>query len=380
MFDAAAAIQQAELTQKLLGQRTRQRWMPHELSYLESSLGKRQPKAMAAHLNRPLNQVLQRIRQMGYLIAHDVRQPLGITATALARRLSMGVERVCKDIEQGVLQAHREGKKDFCIAWPDVQKYEQRIQQLQRRRVRALAQPKEPTLSKQVAMQRLGLSETHITRYLRGGVLKAWKVPCKWTTVERHRWEWRISMASVEKVKAARENGHLRLRKKAYRRIADADNAKVTQMRRAGRLGQRDDLHQPRSALRSGHYTVSQVASHVGISAQQVYEHIRLGRMQGQRTKVGTRNFWSIAPDALPAYLEWCQREVKATGPMQAWGGVMSKIHALGLMTLSEAAAACGTTHSRLAGAVTNGRLQAEKVGRMRAVREVDVHAYLESR
>ena len=91
MFDAAALIQQAELAQKLLGQQTRRRWASHELAYLESSLGKRQPKAMAEYLDRSLNQVLCRIRQMGYVIANDVRQPLGLTATAGLKPSRLGV-------------------------------------------------------------------------------------------------------------------------------------------------------------------------------------------------------------------------------------------------------------------------------------------------
>jgi hypothetical protein len=340
-------------------------------------VGRVQPSIMADRLQRSLSVVLQKLGAMGYDMQADVRQPLGLTATALANRLGIGIEHICGDIACGVLKAHREAKKDFSIAWADVARYEAHIKQLARARGRVMARIKEPTMSKQEAMRELGLSETHIQRYLAGRILKAWKVPCRYTQAARQRWEWRVSVASVADIKAKRESGRLRLRKRAYRQLQDATNALVKQLRRQKRLGQRDDLKHPRSALKPGCFTISQIASHVGLSAAQVYEHVQLGRLVAESVRVGTRSFWVVHPDALPTYVAWTQREVVATGPVKAWRTMLDKVHRAGRMSLAEAAAQYGVKRESLAAAAQTGQLKTRRIGKLRTVDAVSMQAYL---
>ena len=144
------------------------RWSKSDERLLAGWVGKLQPSEMSQRLGRSISVVIQKLGSMGYDLQEDVRKPLGLSATALAHRVGIDIERVCQDIGTGVLTAHREGKKDFLIAWGEVRRYEAWLKRLAHQRERVLARIKEPTMSKQAAMRELGLSETHIQRYLAG--------------------------------------------------------------------------------------------------------------------------------------------------------------------------------------------------------------------
>ncbi len=362
------------------GRHPRRGWTPAEVRFMDAHIGKLAPEAMAQQLGRSPSSTLQKIQSLGYNLVAEARLPLGLTAAALSRRLSLSLEQVWRDVQRGVIRAERHNRKDYCIAWPEVATYERRMSQLLHRRARVLARIKEPTLTKQQAMALLGLSETHITRYLQAKILKAWKVPCKYQPSAHQRWEWWVSQASAEKVKADREAGRLRLRKRAYRQMQQQTNAEIARLRRARRLGLRDDLKHPRSAVVPGCFTVRQVASHVQLSEAQVYEHLRLGRLNGQHIRVGTRRFWVIAPEALQPYLDWCQRSNRATGPLKAWRTQVDKVHASGRITLVEAAHICHMKVGTLVAAVQRGHLRCKKIGKLRAVTQADLAEYRQHR
>ncbi|NJM39326.1 MAG: hypothetical protein HC853_00435 [Anaerolineae bacterium] len=195
-----------------------------------------------------------------------------------------------------------------------------------------------------------------------------------------------MSALSVAQVKAKRESGRLRLRKRAYRKLQDETNALVVKLRREKRLGQRDDLKHPRSAIKVGCFTIGQVASHVGLSASQVYEHVRLERLAAESIRVGSRCFWVVHPEALAPYLLWTQREERgegrATGPVKAWRTRVDKVYLAGRMTLTEASERYGVTRVSLAAAAHTGRLKLKTklVGKLRAVDETAMQAYLAQR
>jgi hypothetical protein len=362
------------------GRHPRRGWTPAEVRFIDAHIGKLAPEAMAQQLGRSPSSMLQKIQSLGYNLVAEARLPLGLTAAALSRRLEISLEQVWRDVQRGVICAERHNRKDYCIAWPEVASYERWMTQLTCQRERVLARIKEPVLTKQQAMALLGLSETHITRYLQAKILKAWKVPCKYQPSARQRWEWLVSRASAEKVKADREAGRLRLRKQAYRQLQQQANAEIARLRRERRLGLRDDLKHPRSAVVQGCFTVRQVASHVQLSEAQVYEHLRLGRLDGRCVNVGARRFWVIAPEALQPYLDWCQRSNRATGPLKAWHTQVEKVHASGRMTLAEAAQTCKVKVETLAAAVQRGQLRCKKIGNLRAVTHDDLAAYLTHR
>ncbi|NJM40674.1 MAG: hypothetical protein HC853_07845 [Anaerolineae bacterium] len=186
----------------------RRSWTPAEVQFIDAHIGQLAPEAMAQRLGRSHSSTLQKIQSLGYDLAAQARQPLGLTAAALSRRLGLSLEQVWRDVQRGVIHAERHNKKDYCIAWPEVAQYERRMTRLarQRQRERVLARIQQPVLTKQAAMALIGLSETHITRYLQTGVLKGWKVPCQYQPTAKQRWEW-VSVAGIGREGEGRPRG-----------------------------------------------------------------------------------------------------------------------------------------------------------------------------
>jgi AraC-like DNA-binding protein len=359
------------------------RWTKAEIVRLHDLVGKRNVTAIARELGRSRNAVASKLMQLGYRIKRDVQQPVGLNARELSALIDVPYEQVVRDINAGVIKgAFRESKKDFMVPWRSVRSYENRMQRIRTRREKAIARIKEETITKQEAMQILGLSETHLTRYLQGKIVKAWKIPTIFTTVTKWRWEWLVSKRDAERVRDLRAAGklHVRMRKKAYRKIADAANQTVLQMRREQRAGQRSaktlKAFGPRNAVVPGHYTIAQVAQIVGISTQQVYEHSRNGRLQSASVRVGRRAFRTITPEALEAYKAWHARPVKATGPMEAWRTGRNAVHKAGLLTTRESADRYGLVFGSLVCAARDGRVKHRKIKNLLAFKPEDVEAY----
>lgn len=203
---------------------------------------------------------------------------------------------VSKAYEEGELPGTRKGKqvyvteRDFAL-WLAV--YRERVL-AQGEMLNALEGT--TLLSKQEAMALLKLAETHITRYLQTGVLRGWQMP----GIRPGRpGEWLVSRESAEALLAARSEGRLRsvlddnpayvsLRKEMSRQIRD--------LRRAGRLEHRDPLAEPKSRYHPGCFTVAQVASHTGVSAQVIYQAIANGKVRAESRVVGGRARYAVSP------------------------------------------------------------------------------------
>ena len=320
--------------------------------------------------------------QLGYAIKDDVQRAIGVNAVEMSKMLGVPYEQVVRDINAGVIKgAFRENRKDFMVPYRSVLLYGKRMQRIRDRRDKAIARIKEETITKQEAMKLIGLSETHITRYMQGKILKAWKIPTMLTEVTKWRWEWLVSKADAERVRDLRAAGrlHVRMRKKSYRDIVAPDNERVKEIRRAQRAGD----HQAKPfgprvrAVVPGWFTVAQVAQQVGISAQQVYSHIENGRLQATSVRVGRRSFRAISPESLEAYKAWHARPVRATGPMGGRKKTHERIHRAGFITAKEAAAKFGVVYGTLIAAVNAGRLEHRRIQGMLAFKPEDVERYL---
>lgn len=357
------------------------RWSKAELDQLHSLVGKMSVTAIARELGRSRNAVVSKLATLGYVIKADVQRAVGVNAIELSKMLNVPYEQVMRDIHAGVIKgAHRESRKDFMVPYRAVVLYGKRMQRIQERRARAVARIKEETISKQEAMKLIGLSETHIARYLQGKIIKAWKIPALYTDVTKWRWEWLVSKADAERVRDLRAAGrlHVRMRKKSYRELVAPTNARVKEMRKEQRAGKRQaQPFGPRvRAVVPGWFTVAQVAQIVGISAQQVYSHIENGRLQATSVRVGQRNFRAISPESLEAYKAWHARPVRATGPMGGRKKTHDRIHRAGFITAKEAAAQFGVIYGTLIAAVNAGRLKHRRIQGMLAFKPEDVEAY----
>jgi hypothetical protein len=331
------------------GRKPRRQWKKTELVELRSLIGRRSLSQLADHFGRDQATVAGKLNRLGYSILQDVVAPLGCNLHELARRVGIPYEVAWHDAHSGHLGAARRNKKDFFVTWSEVRRYERYMGRIRRRRERALARIKEKTISKPQFERMLGLSETHTQRYLKGKVVRAWKIPMLWEDAPRQRWEWHISLADARRVQRLRASGRLKLNQPAYRKLQRLTNAEIVRLRRAKRLGVRDDLRHRLSSVIPGCYTVSQVSSHVGRAQSDIYQHIRMGRLKVIRKRVGNRYYMAIHPSALPPYLAWCQREQLATGPLRPWNKSVLKLHSAGYLTLTEASRRYKVKRSQLA-------------------------------
>lgn len=190
-------------------------------------------------------------------------------------------------------------------------------------------------LTKQEAMQLTRLRETHFARYLKTGVIEAWLLP----GIRAGRGEWLVSRESAEALVKARAEGRLRTLLDscpAYVALRKQLTADIRALRRAGRLERRDPLTRPGSLYHEGCFTVKQVASHVGVSAQVVYEAIARGEIKAESVVAGGRARYAVRPEEAQRYAERV-REIPDTARRRDTF-YLRQIKAAGLVTVRELA------------------------------------------
>ena len=348
-------------------------WTPDDKAQLHALVGKALPSEIARRLGRAEKQVKAKLNQLGYSIPGDALAPIGISSKGLARRISAGYFTVLDAILSRRLKARKNGK-DYFVYWKDARAFERQYRRFQQKRAGALARIGERTISAGQFARLVGLSDTQSRRYLQGRIVRAWRVPLDPAHVE-----WRVSLADAKRVKKMREAGRFKLLlgKKAFRSIAERESAKVNRLRLARRAGPRDDLSRTLSPI-AGCYTVAQVASHVGLSETQVYNHVALGRLAVKRERVLGQARVGVEPEALPAYLEWCRRETKPTGPIHPRRSQIERIRKAGLLPLAEAARRYGIKANMLRSAVHRSGLPHRKIDGMIALKTGDVRRYVQ--
>ena len=163
----------------------------------------------------------------------------------------------------------------------------------------------EDAVTKQEAMALTGLSETHIGRYLTSGVITAWKVP---DLSHGRRGEWRVQRKSALAYVESKAEGNLQAildENPAYVEIRDKITAEVRSIRQAGRVGRPDPLSEPKSSFFPGCFTVAQVASHAGLSAQSVYKAIEQGDLVAETAVVKGKRRYAVVLDEARRYARW---------------------------------------------------------------------------
>lgn len=354
----------------------RERWTPQDDDTLRALVGTCGVLQIAEKIGRSYVSTANRLRRLGYRVRADVQTLIGLPLPDVAKRVGVPDFQIYRDARAGVIpHMVRVDRKMRVVRWPGIEAYRRFIEQRMRRRERVLARIKEPTITKTEAMAVLNLSEIQLTRYLKGGVIKGWKVPAKWTDARRSRWDWLVSKADAERVAAKRAAGTLKLRKRGYRKIVERDLEYIRNMRRERRLGTRQ-VRITRKCVLPGHMTVAQVAQAIDLGTQQVYAHIKLGRLPVVRVPVGLRPFVCITPEAFEAYREWCARPVKATGPVVNHRKAREAVAAKGLLTISEAARLYGIKPGTIRMACRTLRLPHRHIGGLFAIDRGDMELY----
>jgi hypothetical protein len=234
------------------------------------------------------------------------------------------------------------------------------------------------TISKREAMALTGLAETHIARYLSAGVITAWKLP---DLSQGERGDWRVSRSSAEAFVRARAEGQLKAMldaNPAYVAIRNKMTAEVRGLRHAGRLMQRDPLTTPKSLYHEGCFTIAQVASHTGLSAQVVYKAIEHGQVKAEAVIDGGRPRYALKPQEARRYATWVKTREQAA---KRWHDRRHQaIAEAGLLTVRDLAARWGVsemnvhswTHQGLKGA----KLRYRAWGRYKVFERTDVEEF----
>ena len=287
-------------------------WTSDDVALLRAMVGQETPQGMAHCLGRRTNTVVCKLQTMGYSIKSDVMAPLGLSAIGLARQVGVPYDIVWRAIRGKRLPAERVGRKRYLVRWPDALAFERRMSKLRLRRERVLARIQEPTITKQGFMRLIGLSETHATRYLQHGIVRAWKAPCKYTEIGRERWEWRVSLADANRVKKLRQSGRLRLGKKSWRAMNQRMAREIKRLHGAGRLGLRatSSVRQFKPVV-PGAYTVAQICRMTGLPDHAIYHDIRDGRLRARRVRIGRNERIVVSPQSFQV---WRKRYASSNG------------------------------------------------------------------
>lgn len=194
----------------------------------------------------------------------------------------------------------------------------------------------ETLLTKQEAMKRAGLCETHITRYLQTGIITAWALP----GIKKGRpGEWLVSKRSVDEFIKIRTEGGLKAilnGNTAYVKVRHEMSGEIRTLRRNGRLKERDPLTDPRSLYHPGCFNINQVASHVGVSCQVIYEAIEQGHIKAETLIAGGRPRYAIAPDEARRYARVVLAQPEAAKRRDTV--YLSRISEAGLLTVRDLA------------------------------------------
>jgi predicted site-specific integrase-resolvase len=236
----------------------------------------------------------------------------------------------------------------------------------------------EDIITKKEAMALSGLAETHLTRYLKTGVIRAWKVP---DLRDGERGDWAVDRRSVVALIKARAKGELanlldeqpdyvRLRKRMTKEVRD--------LRQACRLGRRDPLTTPKSRYHPGCFTIAQVASHLGVATQSLYEAIKRGDLEARVVTAGGRKRYAITRDEARRYAGTLKTRKH---PIVQWNLKRKRaIHNHGLLMTDDLAQRYGYSPEAVCRWVRVGlgghKLRARRFGRYLVFEPGDVEAF----
>lgn len=234
-------------------------------------------------------------------------------------------------------------------------------------------------VDKAAAMRLAGLAETHLTRYLKTGVIRAWKVP---DLSRGDRGEWLVLKPSVEDYVRARNEGRLQEylnQHRPYVRLRKTLARQIQKLRQAGRLNRAEDLTEPRSKSHPGCFTVAQVAAHLGLSAQRVYQDIKSGHLDAVQVKikVGGRPSYAVPPGPARAYVARARERAKKRDDYEYKRDLIKQA---GLLTIRDLSKRWGITENRVYDYVRHGHkgisLPSRKWGLYRVFEPADVEAF----
>jgi hypothetical protein len=365
------------------GRAKRYRWHPQEDALLRRNYSRLPRPEVSAQLTallreltgdpnatRSMTACYQRFQELALQAYNGDPGELSLTRTAKESGVPYHV--VVQAVEDGELTATRKGKqvyvteRDYALWFVALRER----QLLQGELLNALEG--EPLLTKQAAMKLTRLSETHLTRYLQTGVIQAWLLPGIKTGRPG---EWLVSQASAEAFVVARSQGRLQAllnQNPAYVALRQQLGGAIKTLRRAGRLNGPDPLEQPRSLYHPGCFTIKQVASHVGLSPQVVYEAIKNGHLKAESIVTGGRPRYAVAPEEAIRFAAEIRRQSTFVRRDTRY---LRQISAAGLLTVRDVAGRWAMSEANTLLLIRRAKLPNRKWGRYRVFEPAVIEA-----
>lgn len=329
--------------------RRRHPWLPAEIAEIKAWWGKIPRPDLAARITtilrqetgdptaeRSVDSLANYARELG-LTAY-IGEPDEIGVRAAARQVGVRYEILWEATVHGILPSAKKGKGRYisrrALANWYVAFRERQIAQSEL--LEALEN--EDIISKREAMALSGYGETHLTRYLITGIIRAWKIPSLGLEGDG-RGEWAVDRRSLNEFIQARLEGRLGElldQNPAYLEIRQKGNAELKALRRAGRLGKPDPLTEPKSRYHPGCFTVVQVASHVGLSCATIYSNIEHGWLTAVSIVAGGRPRLAIEPAEAHRYVAWLKEGPNKTS--EWYSRRRQQIAQAGLLTTNDVA------------------------------------------
>lgn len=322
---------------------------------------------------RTQNAVATRAQQMG-LVAYGGSQH-EVYLREAARQTGVDYKFIFDVVRSDELPTTKRGKQRY-VSYHDLALWFVDFRERQLMQAEALdAIEGEETISKQEAMKLTGLSETHITRYLQTGIITAWQIPNLGGKTRNG--EWRVQRVSAEAFVTARSEGRLQEvlnSNETYVALRNEITAEIRSLRHKGRLAKRDPLTTPESRYHPGCFTIKQVASHVGLSPQVLYEAIKAGNLTAVSVVRGGRPRYAIEPEEARRYAKWVKARDKAA---VRWHDKRRRaIAAAGLLTVKDLTKRWGVSEATAIARLKQAGVPTRTWGRYLVVEQADIEAY----
>jgi hypothetical protein len=348
-------------------------WSGDEIAFVRRHWGLLSPTQVAAECTKILRRltgdtgayrndvgVLNVVNRLG--LDGRTNWLMGLTVSEAARLSGVCQFTIWDATEKGEVLVVGQGKYRY-IPWADWFAWRKKHSAYKAKIAEVLASIGEETILKQEAMRLIDISETQITRYLVGGIIRAWKLPIG------ERGEWRVSLADALRVKEERESGKLTLETPQYEAIRQHSAEELKRLRDQGRIWK----NRCESAWLPGYLTPYGVATEARIGIDRIRDDIRAGLLPAQALTRGRRITYAVAPEDTAAYIARIHGVSKADRLSVAARRKTIAIREQGLLPVEDVAARFGVSPAAVAQWARLGKLPAQQMGRRLAFAPGDV-------
>ncbi len=273
----------------------------------------------------------------------------GLLARQAAEESGISIHIILDALAKGELPTIGRGKYRF-IPWEAWFPWRDRYLARQKKVQAAIQALPEPCISASEARRRLGVGESHLGRFLKGKLLRAWKIDGRWYIAEAH----------VSEVRKARANGTFKMDTPESGRLRQHANAQHRALRRQQR---REPGHTRKAP--PGYATPVDLAFEAGVAPASVYSAIAAKSLLAKRNG----QYFHIRRCDADEFIAFVRGETSFVQRREA--RIRDRIHARGGLTLVETMQVLNVGVTQI--------LRYQKAGRLPSFKEGNRRGFLRS-